>query len=209
MEQDRTNIEEVFSSDGSQGLQLVGAPYANVQSTCRQLSEDDAYQMLEIPFVPAGDYILRVCLKHDNGLDMLQFSMMEKHGRALVTQSILPICYDIGSRCVLYDVSREETGEVVKGMYAQLLEHSQKMGRTPPDMGVPATTKRKRPAREGRNDPTFVCKAKNHGSNSAENTPSVRTRAMARQDNEQGGGMGLLNNEEADVLRRYLDHPEH
>lgn len=177
--QDFRDIEIDFSSDGLIAALLVGTPFGNI-NTREDLLPTNNYIMLELDIVPAGDYIFSLRYYEDAaGRDILKFSISGAEPQRLAEVK-LPVRYDMGSNCVLYDVPEEELNKEWERVYQILATRTKDLASIRVDVDVMED-------REAfRRDPDF--KAGIHLQANSRYAPTARmqTRAKAKRPRPEG-----------------------
>lgn len=109
----------------------MGTPFGKITSREDRLPLDH-YIMLELDFIPAGEYIFTTCMQHctdDQTKLILKFSIFDQTPqRTLLAKIELPVVYDMGSNCVLYDLSEEESTAEWQRVYDILILRAKELG---------------------------------------------------------------------------------
>lgn len=108
--QDFHDLEYRLSSDGLFAARLVGTPFGNITQLGDSLPENH-YILLELDgdLIPAGDYIFTLQYCEYKGQESLSLTIFDQSPeRNFLGKIKLPLIYDIGSNCVLYDVPQEQ-----------------------------------------------------------------------------------------------------
>lgn len=133
--------------------------------------------MLELDVIPAGDYIFTLrCYEDAHSQDVLKFSVFSGGAdRQRLAEIRLPLRYDMGSNCVLYDVPEEELDNEWSRVYQILAARTEELRRNSEHVDHSETKD------DFQQDPTFKVSTRLRVNSHYAQTARMTTRAMAKQ----------------------------